>query len=199
EGESFSGAHVERVRDRYHATRRSLQAKGTRGAKRVLKRLRGKERRFQADVNHQISRRLVEKARGAGKGIRVEDLTGIRQRVRVRKAQRHRHHRWAFHQLRLFLEYKATLAGVPFEKVDPAYTSRTCPVCGHQEKANRKSQSEFLCRSCGLSANADEVGAINISLGGVSQPPREVASVDAEGLTHSVQSVEAEGSYKPPL
>lgn len=166
DGDTFSGAVVDRVRNRYADTRASLQRKGTKGAKRVLKRLSGRERRFQQDVNHQISKRIVATANDTGRGIRVEDLTGIRQRTRVRKEQRARHHRWAFHQLRTFLFYKAVLAGVPFELVDPRYTSRTCPVCGHQEKANRKSQSEFECKACGHEANADLVGALNISFGG---------------------------------
>lgn len=188
-GDAYSGAGVEEVRDRYQATRRSLQAKGTKGAKRTLRRLRGRERRFQTSINHAISRRIVDQAKAEGKGVRVEDLSGIRNRIRVRKAQRYRRHRWAFHQLRQFLEYKCALAGVPFEVVDARYTSRRCPVCGHTEKANRKSQSEFRCRSCGLEANADCIGALNISLGGVCQPPHEVALVDVEAIPH-VRAIE---------
>ncbi|QXD14577.1 transposase [Rhodocaloribacter litoris] len=174
DGTAFSSDTLEETRTRYHRTRRSLQRKGTRGARCVLRRLSGKERRFQQAVNHEISRRIVDKAAAEGKGVRLEDLSGIRDRMRVRKSQRRRHHGWAFYDLRSKIEYKCALAGVPFEMVDPRYTSRRCPVCGHTEKANRKSQSEFRCRSCGLEAHADMIGAINISLGGAVNRP-EVA------------------------
>jgi putative transposase len=69
---------------------------------------------------------------------------------------------WSFFQLRSFVEYKAQLVGVPIVLVDPRNTSRTCNVCGHCEKANRKSQAEFLCKHCGHSANADLNAARNI-------------------------------------
>jgi len=183
DGTAFSGDQIERVRARYERTRRSLQRKGTRGAKRVLKRLSGRERRFQQSINHTISRRIVDRAIAEGKGVRLEDLSGIRKSVRVRKSQRRRIHRWAFYDLRIKIAYKCALAGVPFELIDPRYTSQRCPVCGHTERANRKSQSKFVCRSCGLEANADVVGAINIALGGAVNHP-EVALVDVETVLH---------------
>ncbi len=180
DGTSFSGEEVDRVRDRYNRTRASLQSKGIRGARKLLRRLKGRERRFQKSINHRISKRIVQKAKEEGKGVRVEDLSGIRDGIRVRRSQRYRHHSWAFYQLRTFLRYKCALAGVPFETVDAAYTSRTCPECGHEEKANRKSQSRFVCQSCGHEENADVVGAKNVARGGACQPPqgesREVAS-----------------------
>jgi predicted transposase len=82
-----------------------------------------------------------------------------------------RHSSWAFAQLPSFLFYKARLAGVPLHTVDPAYTSRTCsrPECGHCEKANRKSRSEFVCQKCGHAMNADINAAINISRAAVMQ------------------------------
>jgi putative transposase len=70
---------------------------------------------------------------------------------------------WAFLQLREFIEYKSVIAGVPVVLVDPRNTSRTCPECDHCEKANRKSQSEFECRSCGHRSHADLAGARNVA------------------------------------
>ncbi|RMF53943.1 MAG: transposase, partial [Bacteroidetes bacterium] len=197
DGTAFRGEPLEQTRTRYHNTKRSLQRKGTRGARRVLRRLSGRERRFQQVVNHEVSKRIVERAKVEGKGVRLEDLSGIRDRMHVRKSQRRRHHTWAFYDLRAKIEYKCALSGVPFEVVDPRYTSRRCPICGHTEKANRTSQREFRCRSCGLEANADVIGAINISLGGAAGRP-EVALVDVEGIAHSVDSGETESSYNPP-
>ena len=77
-------------------------------------------------------------------------------------SDRSRHAGWSFSQLRLFVEYKAKLAGVPVVTVDPRNTSRTCNACGHCEKANRKSQAEFCCKQCGHSENADLNAARNI-------------------------------------
>ena len=69
---------------------------------------------------------------------------------------------WAFDQLRQFIAYKAQAAGVPVEMVDPKHTSQRCTECGHVERANRCSQSEFCCRRCGLKVHVDVNAARNI-------------------------------------
>ncbi|NJN17861.1 MAG: IS200/IS605 family element transposase accessory protein TnpB [Oscillochloris sp.] len=122
-----------------------------------------KESRFQRDVNHCISKRLVQKARTARKALALEDLTTIRTRVTVRRAQRRARHSWAFRQLRSFLAYKAVQAGVVIVAVDPRNTSRTCAVCGHGAQANRVDQSHFRCLQCGHTAAADTNAAVNIA------------------------------------
>ncbi len=170
DGVIFSGDVVLGVRKRRRRQRRRLQAKGTRNARRFLRSISGRETRFVIHENHRISKQIVEKAKGTGRGIAVENLTGIRDRVRLRRSQRDDLHSWGFHQLRSFLSYKAALAGVPLVAVDPRYTSQTYSVCGHCEKANRKSQSSFVCRSCGYAAHADHNAAVNISRAAVSPP-----------------------------
>lgn len=170
DGAIFSGDVVLRVRKRRRRQRRRLQRKGTRSARRVLRSISGREQRFATCENHRISKQIVEKAKGTNRGIAVEDLSGIRGRVRLRRSQRDDLHSWAFHQLRSFLAYKSALAGVPLVAVDPRYTSQTCSVCGHCEKANRASQSSFLCKSCGFAAHADYNAAVNISRAAVSPP-----------------------------
>ena len=155
DGDSFTGNHIQNVRARYSRLRAKLQSKGTKSAKRLLKKRSGKERRFQTDTNHYISKKLVTRAKDTHRGIALEDLKGIRERVTVRKAQRRVIHSWAFAQLRFFIEYKARLAGVPILSIDPRNTSRTCPICGCIDKSNRRTQSQFLCTSCGYAANAD--------------------------------------------
>ena len=114
------------VRLRHHRLRAKLQAKDTRSAKRKLKRLFGKERRFAKATNHCISKKLVAKAKDTNRAIALEDLSGIRARVTVRSKQRATWHSWAFFQLRSFVTYKALRVGVPVCLVDPRYTSRTC-------------------------------------------------------------------------
>lgn len=164
DGEILTSELVEKNRQRHQRMRRELQRKGTKATRRKLKLLRRKQARFQKDVNHQISKRLVLEAKHTGRGIAVEDLTDIRERTRVKgPEQRAKRSNWSFAQLRMFLEYKAKLMGVPVVVVDPAYTSQCCFACGHIEKANRKSQGEFLCKSCGHTAHADVNAAKNIS------------------------------------
>ena len=162
-GETFSGAKVKQARARFHTRRQRLQKVNTKHAKRRLRQNAGRERRFQKDVNHCISKALVKKAVVSCKALALEDLSGIRERVTVRHEHRYERHSWAFYQLRQFLAYKAAWAGVSLHLVDPRNTSRTCSACGHCEKANRKSQDSFLCQRCGFALNADYNAAINIS------------------------------------
>jgi IS605 OrfB family transposase len=142
--------------------------------------LSGKQSRFQKQENHRISKRIVELAERTGRAIHVEDLTGIHERTRaIGKEQRDKHSNWSFGQLQDFLEYKAKRAGIPFRKVDPHYTSQRCNACGHIEKANRKSQSEFLCCACGQEAHADVNAAANISVWAAVTPPDDAQTTAA--------------------
>ncbi|RIH82489.1 transposase, IS605 OrfB family [Calidithermus terrae] len=166
DGEAYSGSHLNSVRHRQRRLRKKLQKKGTKGAKRRLKKLSGKEKRFANHTNHTVSKRIVGKAQRTGRGIAIENLEGIRNRVRLRKPQRSTLHSWSFFDLGQKLRYKAERAGVPLVQVDARNTSRTCPACGHCEKLNRVSQARFVCRSCGLVGNADHFAAVNISVRG---------------------------------
>ena len=172
EGESFSGEAVEKTRQRYMNLRMALQKRGTKSAKRHLKKLSGREARFRKDTNHVISKRIVQKAKANKQAIAIEDLRHIRSRTEhtVRHSQRSRHSSWSFGQLRMFLSYKAALAGVPLHLIDPHNISRTCSVCGYCAKENRKSQAYFCCVKCGHTENADRNAAINISRAGVMRP-----------------------------
>lgn len=163
DGEAHSGEETLRVRSRIAKLRAGLQRAGTKSAKRHIRKLRRREQGFHAHKNHVISKHIVRKAKDTGRGIAVEDLHGIRDRVTVRKAQRSALHGWSFAQLRGFLTYKARLSGVALVAVDPRNTSRTCPSCGCVDKRNRPSQAGFRCIGCGFEGNADHVGARNIA------------------------------------
>ena len=163
DGTTYTGAAVENVRRRHQRNRKSLQKTGTKGARKRLKALAGREGRFKRIENHRISKAIVATAQGTQRGIALEDLKHIRARITVRRSQRNRQGGWGFGQLRSFIEYKAKLAGVIVVAVDPRNTSRTCNQCGHCEKANRRSQSEFQCVHCGFSLNADFNAARNLS------------------------------------
>ncbi|MGY2709603.1 RNA-guided endonuclease InsQ/TnpB family protein [Thermostichus sp. MS-CIW-28] len=185
EGDNWNGQQLNRVRDHYSRLRAALQrkaSKGTRSSRRrcrqLLQRLSGKERRFQAWVNHRISKAIVSRAKATNSAIALEDLTGIRKRVNQQprsKTERRSANSWAFYQLRQFLEYKARVAGVSLILVPPAYTSQTCYKCLHihpeQGKSYRSGKS-FKCGHCGWEGDADLNGANVIALLGaaVNQP-----------------------------
>jgi IS605 OrfB family transposase len=179
DGNNYSGEAVEKIRRRHHRNRQSLQRKGTQGAKKRLSILAGREAAFRRHHNHCISKAIVQCAKDTSRVIAVEELTGIRERVTVRRKDRAQHSGWSFFQLRAFLEYKAALLGIPVIAVDPRNTSRTCSACGHCEKANRVSQSEFKCRHCDYSTNADFNAARNIAARGISKLPSKLVSLTA--------------------
>ncbi len=191
DGEVFSGADVERTRQRYHTRRQTLQqaaekakqrGKRPKQIRRALKRTKGKESNFRRHTNHVISKQLVRTVKGTSRGIAIEELKGIGERTRFRKSQRAKMSGWSFHQLRQYLEYKSRLNGVSLVTVDPRNTSRTCHECGHCEKANRRTQEQFECRSCGHRSLADFNAALNI---------RAKASVNALKVSEHAASVAA--------
>ena len=177
EGATFSGAMVTARRDHYARVRRSIQrkaSKGTRSTRRrarvIEKRISGRERRFQKDVNHVSSRRIVTRAISSGRAIACEDLTGIRERTNKQprnKTERRRSNSWAFYQLRAFIAYKCRAGGVPFALVNPAYTSQMCHCCLH---IGERSGKRFACvnRACAWQGDADLNGTQNIALLGAS-------------------------------
>ncbi|MBI3962042.1 MAG: IS200/IS605 family element transposase accessory protein TnpB, partial [Deinococcus sp.] len=175
DGEAYEADEINRVRGHYPKVRRSVQRKGTRAAHRLLNRLSGRERRHAAHINHVISRRLVDKATATHRALVLEDLEGIRQRTRVRQADRYRHSSWSFFQLRQFIAYKAALVGVPVVFVDPAYTSQRCHVCG---EIGHRDALVFSCTKCGV-FDADHNAALNIAALGahVAVPELRVGSL----------------------
>lgn len=130
---------INQYREKRQKVRSSIQRKGTRSSKKLLKRLSGKERTTATILNHTISKSLVQSAKEQGKGIAIEDLTNIRFTYKCRnKKFRTKLGRWNFGQLRSFLEYKSLLNGVQLVVVEPAYTSQTCSCCKHIGKRTNK-------------------------------------------------------------
>jgi putative transposase len=166
DGRHYSGARLNGLRHRHRRLRGKLQRKGTKAARRLLKMRRRKESRFARHENHCISKSIVAEAERTGRGIALEDLKGIRERVRARRPQRATLHSWAFSQLGGFIVYKGALAGVSIVFVDPRNTSRECPDCRHIDKANRPTQALFRCTACGLAGPADTIAARNIAVRG---------------------------------
>jgi len=170
DGEKWDGKPIQSVRDKFSRVRASLQAKvskGTRTTRRrvrnILKRLSGREQRYQTWVNHNISKKIIDTAKSQSAIVAIENLTGIRDRTNQQprnKTERRRSNSWAFYQLRTFLEYKGLKEGVEVVAVNPAYTSQTCHACNH---IGLRSDKRFKCGHCGWHGDADVNGAINIS------------------------------------
>jgi IS605 OrfB family transposase len=174
DGVNWNGENITKVRDRFSKVRASVQKKGTKGAKRLLKRLSGREKRYQTWVNHNISKQVISRAVEQGASVAVEDLTGIRDRTNTQprsKTERRRSNSWAFYQLRQFLEYKGVKSGVKVVAVSPRYTSQTCHKCLHihpKKGKSYRSGKTFKCGHCGFSGDADLNGAKMISIVGQS-------------------------------
>ena len=170
DGTNYNSEQLKKVRKKYSKVRASVQSKGTKGAKKLLKRLSGRERRFVSINNHTISKQIVTKAKVGNKGIAIEDLSKIRFTAKPKsKVQKTELNRWSFYQLRQFLTYKALLNGVKLVVIPPAYTSQTCSVCNHigtKENSFRKGK-KFACTNCGNIADADINATHNIAAWGV--------------------------------
>jgi IS605 OrfB family transposase len=173
-GNSWSGEKIQAMRDRYSKVRANVQRKRTRNSRRLLRRLQGREQRFQKWLNHNISKQLVQEAKQLDCALAFEELTGIRESLNQKprsKTERRRTNNWAFFQLRLFVQYKALIAGVTVVFVPPAYTSQTCCRCGHIHPDKGKpyrSGKRFKCGHCKLDHDADVNAALNIAALGVS-------------------------------
>lgn len=168
-----SGKQVKQIRTKRLKQRQQLQALGTKNAKRKLKRLAGKENRYMSDVNHQISKALIQQV-GQNSLIAIEDLTDINIKTYVWHDFRYHRLSWAFYQLRQMIEYKAKLNHSTVIDCDPAYTSQKCPKCGYIHKANRNKKTHtFTCQSCGYQSNDDRIGALNLKQLGIEYHSQE--------------------------
>jgi IS605 OrfB family transposase len=194
-GKSWSGKHIQETRDKYSRVRASLQKKASQGTRcgrhrrllasverkpgrrstrrrcrQTLKRLSGRERRYQTWLNHNISKTIIAEAVETQSFVAIENLAGIRERTNQKprnKTERRRSNSWAFYQLRTFLEYKGIKEGIEVYAVNPAYTSQTCHCCLH---IGLRSNKSFKCSNkvCGWVGDADLNGSEMIALAGAS-------------------------------
>jgi transposase, IS605 orfB family len=164
--EFVSGKKIATKRRKFREVRRQLQSKGTKSAKRRLKKLSGRENRWMSDVNHQISKTLVRKY-GENTLFVLEDLTGVsfeESNLSRGAKQNYDLRSWSFYQLEQFLTYKAHENKSEVLKVSAKYTSQRCPKCGTIHKENRDHSKHLYSCQCGYKSNDDRIGAMNIQL-----------------------------------
>jgi putative transposase len=179
----FNSSQIKNVRGRFRKTRAELQAKGTRSARRKLRVIAGRERRFTAWVNHRISKEIASMPYNL---FALEDLVGINEKVCGNKSLRRKLSVWPYRSFEQMLIYKTEELGKVVLFVDPENTSKRCSKCGHIAKANRKGP-EFECKKCGYCLNPDLNASRNIALSGRSGLGRLLAhkpnaSSDEEGM-----------------
>ena len=187
------GKKAEHVHKKYKNIRKRMQKAGKYG---VVKRLKRRESKIVRDLNHKISREIVDTAKEGNSGIKLEKLKGIRK-AKSRRTFRYSLHSWSFYQLQYMIEYKAKLLGVPIEYVDPAYTSQRCSRCGEIGKRIGK---EFNCPKCGAVDHADVNAAFNIA----SYPSIDQFVVDRDATkgstdTHRAAIVWMPLTAEPPM
>jgi len=175
DGHFFGSSQVKNVRCKYRRLRAKLQSKGTKSARRLLKRMSGKERRFMTDVNHCISKSIVNKPVTV---IVLEDLTNIRPNKKGGTSKGKQNFwlsNWSFFQLEQFIEYKAESLGKVMLKIDPAYTSQECSKCSEVNK-NSRNGLRYKCKSCGVELNSDLNAARNIANRGMTVVSRVLST-----------------------
>lgn len=177
--EFVSGREIKQKRANYVKLRKELQMRHTPSARRRLKAVGQRENRWMQDINHCVSKALVENNPKHTLFV-LEDLTGIRSATeRVKLKHRYVSVSWAFYDLELKLTYKAKRNQCAVIKVNPAYTSQACPKCGHTEKANRdKKKHVFKCKCCGYTSNDDRIGAMNLHRMGINYLVPDAVTVE---------------------
>jgi IS605 OrfB family transposase len=166
EGESYGGGYTTWMRSHLQEVRQQCQTKGTKSAKRRLRKIRNREHASIRNQLHEISRAVVGKAKRLQYGLAMETLDGVHEQAKQTKGFNRQVHSWAWGALREKITYKAKRAGVPLVEINPRYTSQTCSACGHTDKKNRN-KDLFKCLKCGYQMHADHNAAVNIAARGL--------------------------------
>ena len=189
------GKQAPHIKKTYLTIRKKLQRKKHYA---TLKLAKDREARKIRDLNHKLSREVVDLAKVNKMGIRLEDLTHIRERTNIKSNRKSRQitNNWNFYQLRQMIEYKSRICGVPVEFINPAYTSQRCSKCG---LIGTRLKKKFECDSCGHADHADANAAFNIATSSViahisKVPVMKADSGPAEAATHPRVRPEANGS-----
>ena len=167
--EIYNGRYLRSLtqyREKFKAEINRLLSRCQRGSRRWKKLKRAKNRTLNylnnliRDVRHKITSRFVSACKAKKvETIVIGDLKHIRQSINYGKTANQKLHQWAFSQIREMITYKAKALGIHVDTQDEAYTSQTCPSCGHRKKPNKRM---YQCSECKWQGHRDVVGASNI-------------------------------------
>ena len=175
----YNGKNVTKKREHFKQLRSELQKKGTPSARKRLKSIGHRENRWMSDVNHCLSKALVNQY-PSGTLFVLEDLKNVREATKkVKKEKRYVQVSWSYYDLEQKLTYKAQMKSSKVIKVNAANTSKTCPKCNHKNDANRdKKNHKFCCKSCGYKSNDDRIGAMNIYARGLKYKTKCIENIE---------------------
>jgi putative transposase len=128
-------------------------------ARKLLKKYSRREKMKAKDLCHKISRVIVDFAKQHTFGILMEDLKGIRERIKYGRRMNRRLHAWNFRRLQFCIEYKAKLEGLPVVHVNPRGTSSLCPICGGKLASNGR---RLVKCKCGYENDRDITACLNM-------------------------------------
>jgi len=154
-------SEAKRIRHAYFELRREAQEKWhnkPRVLKRVMAKLGRRERARIEAILHRVSKQIVEVAKG--KLIILENLKGIRKRIKYGRKMNRRLHSWPFRKLQSMIEYKAKWLGTPVRYIDPRGTSTRCPICG--ERLENPEWHRVRCPRCVYEADRDVIACLNL-------------------------------------
>jgi putative transposase len=175
---------------KYKSIRKKLQRNGKFS---LLKKIKNKESRIIKNINHHISKKIVEIAVSEKSGIRFENLKGIRKNKKHSKNFRYSLNSWSYYTIQQYAQYKAKKQGIEVAYVAPAYTSQTCSRCGSLGNRNGK---KFQC-VCGHADHADVNASFNIGRP-VSHCLIDPARIKSMGQLHKESDL-CKGSTDTPL
>lgn len=186
----FRGGDLNHKRSCIRKTRASVQSVGTKGSRRLLRRMSNHEASVTGHLLHIASKALVDYAvENDARKIVVENLTNIRDSSLSKgKDLRSKVHRWPYANMRFKITYKALAVGIEVEGVSPRNTSIGCSVCGHVSKSNRNGLN-FRCQKCGYRNDSDRQASKNIR-------GRSVSIEHNSAETGSLKAPESYGTSK---
>jgi len=151
---------VATIQQRHHHRRRRLQKKKAhdRRISRNLCRREGTREHRRIDYRlHQVANSVLKFAEERRSVVILEDLKGFKPKMN--KELNRRLSMWPRRKLHQIIEYKAQWKGIPVVKVDPRYSSRTCPIC--RKIQDSRMGAEFKCE-CGWHLDRHVNASINL-------------------------------------